>query len=150
MNQVLIEEAKLADERTYFDFQSRANQVKDDLLLFLLQAKRALRTVAGFGAAAKANTLLNYAGIRSDLVPYIVDETPAKRGKFCPGSRIPVLGNFPTVPDYIVVFPWNFREEITTKLTPMRERGCKLVFAIPELTIEKDHAHHDRHEAAHA
>ena len=147
----LAEEMLLGQAKTYADFQHRADDIKNDLLYFLLHAKRDLRSVAGFGAAAKANTLLNYAGIRSDLIPYIVDETVAKRGKFCPGSRIPVRGNFDGAPDYIIIFPWNFRDEIIAKLAPLRERGSSLVFAIPQLeVIEAAHAIHDRHEAAHA
>jgi SAM-dependent methyltransferase len=130
--QVIHEERKLSDERTYADFQERADNTKNDLLFFLLQARRVNRTVVGFGAAAKANTLLNYAGIRSDLIKYIVDETPAKRGKFCPGSRIPVISNFVGKPDYIVVFPYNWRSEIIAKLAPL---GIPLVFAIPKLEV---------------
>ena len=117
---ILAEEIGLGDPRTYFSFQDNADRIKNDLLYFLLQAKRNGKRVIGFGAAAKGNTLLNYSGIRSDLISMIVDETPAKQGKFAPGSRIPIVGNFRENPDFILVFPYNWREEITAKLSPMR------------------------------
>lgn len=129
---ILAEEIGLGDPRTYFSFQDNADRIKNDLLYFLLQAKRNGKRVIGFGAAAKGNTLLNYSGIRSDLISMIVDETPAKQGKFAPGSRIPIVGNFRENPDFILVFPYNWREEITAKLSPMR---VPLVFAIPALEI---------------
>lgn len=129
---LLLDEWPLAYPAFFADFQKQADRVKNDLTQFLLNAKQANQTVAGFGAAAKANTLLNYAGIRADLLPYIVDDTPAKQGKFCPGSRIPVRPNFADKPDYVIVFPYNWRQEIIKKLSPM---GSKLVFAIPQLEI---------------
>lgn len=134
---VLADEASagMATDGFYCDFQGVADRVKNDFMAFLLQAKAMGATVAGFGAAAKGNTLLNYAGVRADLLPYVVDETPAKQGKFLPGSRIPVQGAFTTKPDYVVVFPWNFRAEIMEKLAYIREWGGKFVFAVPRLEI---------------
>jgi SAM-dependent methyltransferase len=132
---ILAEEKCLVEPAFYAAFQAQADRVKNDLLFFLLQARALGQIVVGFGAAAKANTLLNYAGIRSDLIPYVVDETPAKHGKFMPGSRIPVVPEFGDRPDYVIVFPWNFREEITAKLGLMRAAGTRLVFAIPRLEI---------------
>ncbi len=122
-------------EGFYEGFQKKAEEVKNEFLAFLLRAKEMRRSVAGFGAAAKGNTLLNFSGVRADLISHVVDETPAKQGKFLPGSRIPVIPEFQGKPDYIVVFPWNFREEITKKLEYTREWGAKFVFVIPKLEI---------------
>lgn len=122
----------------YAGFQAVVDRVKDELLEFLLLAKRMKRTVVGFGAAAKGNTLLNYAGVRSDLLAYVVDETPAKQGKYLPGSRIPVLSTFRAAPDYVLILPWNFRKEIVEKVRLFRAGlggGVKFVCAIPRLEI---------------
>ncbi len=129
----------LAEEKLPHDWcarlQAHANQIKDELLDFLLRCKRDGTRVAGFGAAAKANTLLNYAGIKADLLPYVVDDTPAKQGKFMPGSRIPVLAEFRQWPEYVVIFPWNFRNEIMCRLEYLRSVGTKFVFAVPRFEI---------------
>ena len=119
----------------YSGFQQRINKSKNDLNAFLIQAKREDKTVVGFGAAAKGNTLLNYAGVRPDLLPYVVDDTPYKQGKYMPGSRIPVVAEFQEHPDYVLILPWNFKSEIMEKLAYMREWGCKFVTAIPELEV---------------
>src|SRR6185312_11746914 len=94
---------------TYTEFQKCADRVKDDLLAFLIEQKRAGRRVAAYGAAAKGNTLLNYAGVRPDLLPYVCDAAPSKQGKFLPGSHIPILS--PEVlkerqPDVVLILPW--------------------------------------------
>ena len=123
-------------EALFKDFQKRADDVKNQFLQFLLYAKQRGQTIGAFGAAAKGNTFLNYAGIRADLIPYIVDDTPQKWGKVCPGSRIPVYPNFPDDPDLIVVFPWNFKQEIKRRLKGM---GGSLVYAIPSLEIQANH-----------
>lgn len=133
--QAILDEYELIYPSFFEDFQARADRIKNDLTSFLLQVKTSGKTIAGFGAAAKANTLLNYAGIRADLLPYVVDDTPSKQGKFMPGSRIPVLANFTDQPDYILIFPWNFRDEIMQRLVRERSLGAKLVFAIPKLEI---------------
>jgi hypothetical protein len=92
--------------------------------------------VAGYGAAAKGNTLLNYAGIRPDLLPYVVDASPHKQGRYLPGSRIPVVCEDrirETRPDYVLILPWNLREEIQAQLAYIREWGGKFVTAVPAL-----------------
>jgi SAM-dependent methyltransferase len=120
----------------YAGFQERADQVKDDLLRFLLDAKKAGKTVAAYGAAAKGNTLINYAGIRPDLISFVVDRNPAKQGKFMPGSRIAIVAEDhlkEVQPDYIVILPWNLRNEIAQQLSYVREWGAEFITAVPEL-----------------
>jgi len=122
----------------YNGFQSKADQVKNDFLVFLIEAKRAGKTVAGYGAAAKGNTLLNYAGVRPDLLPYVVDRNPAKQDKFLPGCRIPVVAEDQlkqTRPDYVVILPWNLRTEVIEQLAYIREWGGQFVTAVPSLKI---------------
>jgi SAM-dependent methyltransferase len=123
----------------YETFHTRANRVKDQFLSFLLDAKSAGRKVAGYGAAAKGNTLLNYAGVRPDLLPFVCDAALSKQGRFLPGSHIPVLA--PDVMetldlDYIVIFPWNIAAEIRKQLGTLASSGTRFVTAIPELRIE--------------
>lgn len=122
----------------YNGFQARADQVKDDFLAFLIEAKRSGKTVAGYGAAAKGNTLLNYAGVRPDLLPYVVDRNPAKQDKFLPGCRIPVVAEDQlkqTRPDYVVILPWNLRTEVVEQLAYIREWGGQFVTAVPSLKV---------------
>lgn len=122
----------------YTDFQSKADKVKNDLLTFLIEAKRAGKRVAGYGAAAKGNTLLNYAGVRPDLLPWVVDRNPAKQGKYLPGSRIPIVAEMyihDNRPDYVVILPWNLREEVTTQLAYIREWGGRFVTAVPRMKV---------------
>jgi SAM-dependent methyltransferase len=113
-------------------------KIKSDLLGFLLTAAREGRSVAGYGAPGKGNTLLNHCGIRSDILSYTVDRSPFKQGKFLPGTHIPI---YPperlaqTRPDYILVLPWNLRDEISRQLSYVGSWGGKLVFPIPELEI---------------
>lgn len=119
-------------------FASQVLQIKSDLLSFLLDAARRGRTVAGYGAPGKGNTLLNHCGIRTDLLAYTVDRSLFKQGKFLPGTHIPI---YPperlaqTRPDYILVLPWNLKEEISQQLEYVRPWGGRLVFPIPELEI---------------
>jgi len=123
----------------YRDFQSRADQSKDRFLEFLLKAKFEGKKVAGYGAAAKGNTLLNYAGVRPDLISFVVDRNPAKQGQFLPGSRIPILGEDVLTterPDYIVIFPWNLSAEVKNQLQYVRGWGARFVTAIPNLEID--------------
>ena len=113
-------------------------KIKSDLLGFLLTAVREGRSVAGYGAPGKGNTLLNHCGIRSDLLSYTVDRSPVKQGKFLPGTHIPIYAPerlAETRPDYILVLPWNLREEISRQLGYVGSWGGKLVFPIPELEI---------------
>ncbi|OGT06606.1 MAG: SAM-dependent methyltransferase [Gallionellales bacterium RBG_16_57_15] len=122
----------------YADFQAKANKVKNDLLVFLIEAQRAGKIVAGYGAAAKGNTLLNYAGVRPDLLPYVVDRNPAKQGKFLPGCRIPIVDEAQlklTRPDYVLILPWNLRAEVTHQLGYIREWGGQFVTAVPNIKI---------------
>jgi SAM-dependent methyltransferase len=124
----------------YAEFQAKTNQVKDGFLLFLLDAKRQGKTVAGYGAAAKGNTLINYAGVRSDLLPFVVDRNPAKQGKYLPGSRIPIKDEFHLKEihaDYVVILPWNLKAEVTRQLDYIKAWGGKFVTAVPGLTIHK-------------
>ena len=123
----------------YSSFQAKANQVKNDFLSFLIEAKRAGKTVAGYGAAAKGNTLLNYAGVRPDLLPYVVDRNPAKQDKFLPGCRIPIVDEArlrQARPDYVVILPWNLREEVMGQLAYIREWGGQFVVAVPGIKID--------------
>ena len=130
--------AGLTTATYYSGFQDRANKAKNGFLKFLLDARLDGRKVAAYGAAAKGNTFLNYAGVRGDLIPYVVDANPAKRGKFMPGSRIPIVSEErirSDRPDYIVVLPWNIRDEVMSDLAYVREWGARFVTAIPELRI---------------
>lgn len=121
----------------YQNFQEKVNRIKDDLIRFLIEAKHAGKTVIAYGAAAKGNTLLNFAGIRPDLLPYVVDKNPAKQNKFMPGSRIPIVSEEvirSIKPDYILILPWNIKQEVVTQLSYVRDWSAKFVTAIP--TIE--------------
>jgi SAM-dependent methyltransferase len=122
----------------YGGFQKRADTIKNDLVEFLIQAWRDGKAVGAYGAAAKGNTLLNYAGVRSNLLPWVVDRNPAKQNKFLPGSRIPVVdeAHLKTArPEYIVILPWNLKTEVIEQLGYAREWGAKFVTAVPRLTI---------------
>ncbi len=113
-------------------------KIKSDLLSFLLSAAEQGRSVAGYGAPGKGNTLLNHCGIRSDLVAYTVDRSLVKQGKFLPGTHIPIYAPerlAETRPDYILVLPWNLRDEITSQLDYVRSWGGRLVFPIPSLEV---------------
>lgn len=123
----------------YGGFQARADRVKNDFLKFLLEQKGAGKKVAAYGAAAKGNTLLNYAGVRPDLLPYVVDKNPSKQGKFLPGSRIPIVPEDrigEEHPDFVIILPWNIRDEVTKDLSYVREWGGRFVTAIPELSLQ--------------
>jgi C-methyltransferase-like protein/putative zinc binding protein/methyltransferase family protein len=119
-------------------FAGEVLKIKSDLLEFLLTAARDGRSVAGYGAPGKGNTLLNHCGIRSDLLQYTVDRSPVKQGKFLPGTHIPIYVPdrlAETQPDYILVLPWNLRNEITRQLDYVRSWGGRLVFPIPALEV---------------
>jgi SAM-dependent methyltransferase len=124
----------------YAGFQREAERVKRELLEFLLQAKREGLKVGAYGAAAKGNTLLNFAGVRPDLLPYVVDLNPAKQGRYMPGSRIPIVDEAhlrQDRPDRVLILPWNLRKEITAQLAHVGDWGGRFLVAIPgvELTI---------------
>jgi len=123
---------------TYTAFQARADRVKDDLLQFLIEQKRAGRSVAAYGAAAKGNTLLNYGGVKPDLLPFVCDGAAAKQGKFMPGSHIPILA--PAAldehrPDLVVILPWNIAGEVRKQLAGLAAQGTKFVTAVPNLVV---------------
>lgn len=122
----------------YATFQRSAETVKDDLLLFLLDARRDGLKVGAYGAAAKGNTLLNFAGIRPDLLPYVVDLNPAKAGSYMPGSRIPIVTQDrlrADRPDRILILPWNLRDEVVTQLAYARDWDARFVVAVPSLQL---------------
>jgi SAM-dependent methyltransferase len=124
---------------TYAGFQARADRIKDDLLLFLIEQKRAGKRVAAYGAAAKGNTLLNYAGIKPDLLPYVCDAAAAKQGKYLPGSHIPIHppeALLQDPPDHVLVLPWNLATEIRAQLAGLEARPVKFVTAVPALSIQ--------------
>ena len=128
----------ITTEAYYADFQERANRIKDDLIEFLINAKHEGKKVIGYGAAAKGNTLLNYAGIRPDLLSAVVDLNPAKQNKYLPGSRIPIVHESiirHEKPDYVLILPWNLRNEVTEQLKYIHEWGGKFVTAVPSLEI---------------
>ena len=119
-------------------FARQVLQIKSDLVGFLLDAARQGKSVAGYGAPGKGNTLLNHCGIRSDLLSYTVDRSPVKQGQFLPGTHIPIYAPerlAQTRPDYVLVLPWNLRAEISKQLEYVRSWGGQLVFPIPELEI---------------
>lgn len=122
----------------YAGFQAKTDQVKNDFLAFLLEAKRQGKTTAAYGAAAKGNTLMNYAGIRSDLIPFVVDRNLAKQGKYMPGSRIPIMDENQlkdTKPDYVVILPWNLKAEVMQQLEYIHIWGGQFVTAVPEMRV---------------
>lgn len=131
-------EAGLTDLETYASFAERVRRSKRDLLAFLIEAKRAGKTVIGYGAPAKGNTLLNYCGIRRDFVDYVVDRSPHKQDHFLPGTHIPIYAPERlrgSRPDYLLILPWNLREEIIEQLAYIREWGGKFVIPIPNVEI---------------
>jgi hypothetical protein len=138
---MLAEETRrgLQSIATYTTFQARADRVKDDLLDFLIQQKRAGKSVAAYGAAAKGNTLLNYAGVKPDLLSFVCDGALAKQGKYMPGSHIPILpplGLVNSRPDFVLILPWNLAAEIKAQLAHLSSLGSRFVTAVPELVIE--------------
>ena len=130
------ERSGLLDIAIYGQFQARADSIKNDLLLYLIERKKAGKRVVGYGAAAKGNTLLNYAGVKPDSLPYVCDAAPAKQGKYLPGSHIPIrppqaLRDAP--PDEILILPWNLAGELRAQLNDLATSGVRLVTAIPEI-----------------
>jgi len=120
----------------YLNFQTKANQVKYGLASFLLEQKKQGKKVAAYGAAAKGNTLLNYSGIKNDLISFVVDASPHKQGMFMPASHIPVVSERnikETQPDFVIILPWNIKDEIMDQLSYIRKWGGKFVTAVPNL-----------------
>lgn len=123
---------------SYRDFQGKIEKIKDDLLFFLLEQKRAGKKVAAYGAAAKGNTFMNFAGISTDLIAFVADAAPSKQGKWMPGNHLPILSPEELVayrPDYVIIFPWNIAAEIVQQQAAIRENGGKFVIAIPKLAV---------------
>ena len=122
----------------YLEFQKNADRIKNDFLSFLIAQKNAGKTVAGYGAAAKGNTLLNYAGVKPDLLPFICDAAIAKQWNFMPGSHIPILPQSvlqQQALDYLIVLPWNLVDEIIHQNQRLIEAGTKFIRVIPRLTF---------------
>ncbi len=131
-------EAGLQKQETYSGFQHTADEIKNDLLNFLIEAKRDRKSVIGYGAAAKGNTLLNYAGVKPDLISFICDAAPSKQNKFAPGTHIPIgspqlLKNLN--PDFILILPWNLADEVINNLDNIVPKSTKFVTAIPKVTV---------------
>jgi hypothetical protein len=123
---------------TYFTFTEKVKETKRKLLEFLITAKQKGKTIAGYGAPGKGNTLLNYCGIRTDFLDYTVDRNPYKQGKFTPGTHIPIYSPDKireTKPDYLLILPWNVKDEIMEQVSYIREWGGQFVVPIPEVKI---------------
>jgi C-methyltransferase-like protein len=121
---------------TYQGFQAKADNLKNDLVAFLIEQKKADKTVVAYGAAAKGNTLLNYAGVKADLIQYVCDAAPSKQGKFLPGSHIPIVA--PSVmqahqPDIVLILPWNIAQEVVDQHGYVQEWGGQFVTSVPKL-----------------
>ena len=122
----------------YNGFQNKADRVKYDLIDFLIKQQKNGKKVAAYGAAAKGNTLLNYCGIKEDLISFVVDASPHKQGKYLPGSHIPVVKEDEIIrskPDYVLILPWNIKNEITEQLSYIREWDGRFVVAVPEIKV---------------
>lgn len=128
----------LQDLKTYLKFQPRADKIKDDLLSFLIEQKRLGKKVAAYGAAAKGNTLLNYAGVKPDLIQFVCDLAQAKQGKFMPGSHVPILHPSEMLNrtfDYVLILPWNIAAEVVKQNASLKTKGINFVTAVPELVV---------------
>jgi hypothetical protein len=128
----------LQDLAIYKNFQAKADKVKNELLYFLIQQKQSGKRVVAYGAAAKGNTLLNYAGIKPDLLQFICDQAVSKQGKFTPGSHIPILAPSALINekiDYLLILPWNIADEVTLQNIALRQVGVKFVTAVPSLKV---------------
>ena len=125
--------------QTYLNFQPCADKIKNDLLTFLIDQKRNGKKVVAYGAAAKGNTLLNYAGAKPDLLPFVCDAAQAKQNKFMPGSHIPILSPLElekNTPDYVLILPWNIKSEVILQNSNLKDKGVHFVTAVPELVIQ--------------
>lgn len=130
--------AGLTSRNVYAGFQAKADRVKNDFLAFLIDAKREGKTIAAYGAAAKGNTLLNYAGVRPDLVRFVADRNPAKQGMYMPGSHIPIVDEQRLrrdKPDFVVILPWNLKAEVTEQLQYVTSWGGRFVTAVSQLEV---------------
>jgi hypothetical protein len=128
----------LQDITAYQGIQHKADKVKNDFLAFIIEQKRAGKSVAAYGAAAKGNTLINYAGIKHDLIEFVCDAAPSKQGKFMPGSHIPILHPSELInrkPNWVVILPWNLAEEVIQQQQQVLSWGGKFIVAVPELKV---------------
>jgi SAM-dependent methyltransferase len=132
------ESAGFSRLETYSQFAEQVKETKRKLLEFLIKAKQSGKKIVGYGAPGKGNTLLNYCGIRTDFLDYTVDRSPHKQGKFCPGTRIPIYSPErirETQPDFLLILPWNLKDEIMQQHSYLRDWGGKFVVPIPEVTV---------------
>ena len=123
---------------TYLEFSTKMEQCKRSLLSFLIMLREQGKRIAGYGAPAKGNTLLNYCGVRTDLLEYTVDLSPHKQGRFLPGVRIPIHAPdhiYATKPDYLLILPWNLQDEITRQMADVRQWGCQFVVPVPLVRV---------------
>ena len=140
VNKIILEEEQLGlhDLDTYNSFQEHVNNIKNDFLDFLIEQKKNGKRISAYGAAAKGNTLLNYAGVKSDLITCVYDAAPAKQGNYLPGSHIPILHPDEIdndQPDFLIILPWNISSEIIQQLQSVNDWGCKFVTAIPDIKV---------------
>ena len=140
VEQLLIQEARfgLQDIKTYDGFQQRADKIKNDFLGFLVDQKQNGKLVAAYGAAAKGNTLLNYAGVKPDLLPFVCDAAPSKQGKYMPGSHIPIIPPADLkryCPDFVLILPWNIAAEVKGQHADLEQSGTRFVTVVPKLEI---------------
>jgi hypothetical protein len=140
LKNILEQEARhgLQDLKTYLNFQPRANKIKNNLLSFLIDQKRLGKKVVAYGAAAKGNTLLNYSGIKLDLIEFVCDAALAKQGKFLPGSHIPILPPSEMLNrefDYVLILPWNIASEVMKQNIIQKAKVVNFVIAVPDLAI---------------
>ncbi len=122
----------------YRSFDERVKETKRTLLEFFIQAKREGKSIVGYGAPGKGNTLLNYCGVRNDFIDYVVDRSPHKQGRFLPGTHIPIFHPDrirETRPNYVMIMPWNLKAEIMEQMSFIKEWDGRFVIAIPELTV---------------
>jgi protein tyrosine phosphatase (PTP) superfamily phosphohydrolase (DUF442 family) len=130
--------AGLTRIEAYASFAANVKDTKRTLLEFLITAKRQEKTIVGYGAPGKGNTLLNYCGVRTDFLDYVVDRNPYKQGKFLPGTHIPIFAPQKideTKPDYVLILPWNLKHEVMQQMTHIRQRGGQFVVPIPQVEV---------------
>ncbi|MBL1140651.1 MAG: methyltransferase domain-containing protein [Proteobacteria bacterium] len=140
VNKIILEEEQLGlyDLDIYNSFQKHVDNIKNNFLSFIIKQKKKGKKIVAYGAAAKGNTLLNYAGVKSDLISCVYDAAPAKQGNYLPGSHIPILHPDEIDndrPDFMIILPWNISNEIIQQLQHINDWGCKFVTAIPEIKI---------------
>jgi len=131
-------DAGLDHPETYAAFADQVRETKRQLLEFLIAAKRAGKRIAAYGAAAKGNTLLNYCGVRGDFIDYVVDRSPHKQGRYLPGTHLPIFHPDhvrETKPDYLLILPWNIKDEIVGQMAHIRDWGGRFVVPIPKVEV---------------